>query len=508
MKILEKCKALFGTTTAEQTKPEQPIIVKPLTKQEQPIQAPQQVQMQPPQQQVQMQAPPQQVQMQKPMQQPQNNTIWNLENALPQDQPQQGQMQGQQQMQGHQCPQHAAGQPCQHHGPAPQQKPMPKPAQNKTITQLQKKEPAPEQNKAPEQKKEQQALEPIYNLTPGATTILQQKPEEQKGDVNLELRNKIKKTVAGALGLVFGLSFLKNVSSGLVLKSDGAEYRPEDFVKNNQATITGGTICGTTCVDSSIICSNNYVCTECLMSNRWCYGGDMCTMGGDLCSRNAANNGWCDICGDNICGATNVCAGTLVCAGNSVESTCGYFTYVCAGDNVLAPQGCFVKGDGCCVLYAHSCCCEPTAYIFNCCCSPLTAVSCAGCDSCFCNTGINTTCNVIASGYVCGCQGYFCDDSGACNLHVQGCCQSPAANIYNCCCDALHVCSDGGYGLMAYSNNYYPICAYSMSGCQAIMGNGVNSCGYQGCDCCVPYDYMGSQYYLCFCGGIFVCQSM
>ena len=498
MGILEKCRALFGTTTVEQTKPEQPIIVKPLTKQEQPIQVPQPVQ---------MQVPPQQVQMQMPIQQFQDNTIWNLENPLPQHQ----MHQQQNQMQGQQCPQHAAGQPCPHHGPAPQQKPMPKPAQNKTLTLKQKKEPAPTRNKAPKQK---QTLAPIHNLLQEpATTIqqkVQQKSKEQKGDVNLELRNKIKKTVVGALGLVFGLSFLKNVSSGLVLKSDGAEYRPEDWVKDGQAIITAGTgLCAGTNVCSPTICAST-----CISTPDWANNGlDVKIVSGDLCVRNASNDGWCDICGNNICGATLVNSPTICGTGGVSSPSVSGTNCVMGGTCICSPLVCagtlvYSAGDVCAgtlVYSAGDVCAGTLVYSAGDVCAMTTV--CGGTNVCA-GTLVCSAGDVYATGCVNACQGYFCNDSGACNLYVQGCCQSPAAYIYNCCCDALHVCSDGGYGLMAYSNNYYPICAYSMSGCQAIMGNGVNSCGYQGCDCCVPYDYMGSQYYLCFCGGIFVCQSM
>jgi hypothetical protein len=135
--------------------------------------------------------------------------------------------------------------------------------------------------------------------------------------------------------------------------------------------------------------------------------------------------------------------------------------------------------------------------------SPASGWICPNNSCCVCAPLICADCLVSSCGffnYICSqSQGCLCmctcliDCNGSEILGGGGSSLWYDGGGYICNCNACPVCICGDYA---------PMSVYSSYGCQAQMENGVYSCGYCGCDCCISYN--GGSNYMCFCGGVFV----
>lgn len=247
-----------------------------------------------------------------------------------------------------------------------------------------------------------------------------------------------------------------------------------------------------------------HISVSCLDAQCWCYSGAVHIVAGPLCVSNGSGT-MCDICGGNI-----YSNGSQITGGPWSNQT-GYYCLenscaVCA-TTYNASGGfsgsCVVLGSG---YSAADILCNGSQ---GCICVCSCLIDCNGAEILGGGAGLwadGAGCVYLASSCVacvcncCGSSGYTAGmfTGGCCSNGVLGCADCWGCGVTGCSC-----CGYGGYFDSYYSN---PLVAYSGSGCQALMCNGVTSCGYFGCDCCVAYDYMGGQYYMCFCGGIFVCQ--
>lgn len=150
------------------------------------------------------------------------------------------------------------------------------------------------------------------------------------------------------------------------------------------------------------------------------------------------------------------------------------------------------------------------------------------CSACLCSAGCITACSDIAAAcgnlYACevsgtgGCICAYCDIcSGGTVYGTVGCfcCAHTDLLCYGsqgciCVCSCLIDCNGaeilGGSGGLWYdgggyicANNSCPVCAYCFCS-----DYGYTAGGYAGCSTTIYYDYSGSSYYMCFCGGILI----
>lgn len=269
-----------------------------------------------------------------------------------------------------------------------------------------------------------------------------------------------------------------------------------------------------------------------------------------------------------ICGATGigsakleggvVCSSGCMYAANCIEApgmgTCCLYAMDsstihvchcmldCNGCEIIGGEPVWSSSEGC--IYLGSSC---TAYVCHCCTSSGYHAGCFygtccsggvyGCSDVHCGvTGhsclgygvygltMETDCNYAAgmfeshsTGCSHGVKGFSCCGHGVYGIAQDSSCDY--AGVYGEGCYAHGVkgvseCGAGVYGesCYAYGGYFYscccvPLSACSSAGCQIEAGNGVSACGYCGADCQVYYTYQGSDYYMCFCGGIFICQS-
>ena len=201
------------------------------------------------------------------------------------------------------------------------------------------------------------------------------------------------------------------------------------------AQIVGSILCGDTCVDSPIICSANFVCTECLMAGRWCNVGDMCTSGGDLCVLDGIGS-FCDICGKDF-----YSDGTQLTASPWCENGAGALcqcTAACTLYYMCDFIACCNTCIGCCLDTA----CDAT---FRC-------ATLWVCDEGALGCGIIYACGSVYSGgclevaydgiFCCG-NLYVCDGGTAgCGSIFTACNVCSCGCVHSCCCFAI--CNSAG----------------------------------------------------------------
>jgi len=251
-------------------------------------------------------------------------------------------------------------------------------------------------------------------------------------------------------------------------------------------------------VASQCLCAPISCASSCFIGPVWCNPGDVKILGGDLCVRASADNGWCDICGNNFCavgslftgtwdnngsdvvieggslhvcdggvGYCDICGGILCSATGTVDSTCWLGSQWRNG----AADVCVISGNLCvrdsndsvfCDVFANNLCGAGSV------CAPYWG------GTCWCNAGSDMC---TEGGHLCVTDGQggggWCDICGA-NIYSNGSqlggspwCEDGAGALCQCAsaCTLYAICE------------FIACCNACVCGALAVGCDGVFNCG-------------------------------